>query len=370
LGIVRQEEAAERHADVSLLIVSLNCRSRENDLPLIAVPRLLLKYFDEKISSVRGTSRTSSSKSSLKTRNSPKEIENSHIEEIKRLHGLCLLDFSPECVASSIVDLWIDLASEESQQDFLSFHKGWIPHVVLLGCLNSKGSETIERVIEVACCLDLLCQQHILAVAIVHALNKVAVSRLLVWEDVQPALILKMEEILEGSLARDVPSTAIFRAPRDISLEYWVLTRAHVSDELLFQESCSLQPQNQSTDVESRISNLEALLVSLNDISEPGMGDVEVLSDVDNSTDEGSNSSILCLSDDDSDFDDADPVASLASETRERISQRLEELKNSIHKRMGKMSQPPQSLLKTTMTTEKWNGALIYVENGVHLDEN
>jgi hypothetical protein len=339
---------------VSFAIALLNCRTRENDFPLIAVPRLVLEYFERKRSSARRSSQPSNAKFPHATRVS--NVSESHLEEMKRLNGLCLLDFPPERVASSIVHLWTDLASEESRQDFLRFLKGWIPHVVLLGCLNSKGSKFIERMIEVACCLDLLCQQHLLAIAAVHSLNKEAVSRLSVWKDVQPALIVKMDEILEGSLARDAQPTAIFRPPREISLEYWISTRAYLNDEQLFEESCMLQPPNQAVDVESRISNLEALLVTLNDISQPSLHEVEVLSDADNSSDEESDSSILCLSDEENDYNDGvDPLANAALETRQRILQRLDELKNSIHVKVGKVSRPPASLSILPLSSEKSN---------------
>jgi hypothetical protein len=145
-----------------------------------------------------------------------------------------------------------------------------------------------------------------------------------------------MEEILEGCLASDVHAAAVFRAPRDVFLEYWILSRAYVNDEHLLVESFTVQPQNhQALDVESRITQLEALLVTLdnapeNEAPSPEESQTEV-NKIEQSTDIETDSSTSSLSDQEfSDDSDIDPVDSAAQQTRDRISQRLEQLKTTV----------------------------------------
>src|SRR5579859_7289113 len=210
------------------------------DLPLIAVPRLLAHYWGVECSAPFTKS------------NNPKEpLERARLsfdsdaeygtsfnsqekclKEMQRLLPLSLLDFPAELIASSMVCLWNDLASEESRRDFLRFQTGWVPHAVLLGCLSGNAVELVMRFIEIACFLDLLCQQHRLAAAIVDALRSKPISRLTLWENVPNPLVRNMNEISHAALAPAKPTENPFRAPRDVSLEYWLLTRPYVDDEM------------------------------------------------------------------------------------------------------------------------------------------
>lgn len=217
-------------------------------------------------------------------------------------------------------------------------------HVVLLGCVASEGAEVIERALEVACCLDLLCLEHYLAVAIVESLRTKAVSRLGVWNQVRPSLCHKMEEISKGRLAHDAPSSAQFRAPRDASLEYWLLTRPYVGDRKLLEESLRIEAGEALGDVEERINQLEQLLgidngenrsalvsdklyVTEVEESDAGLSDDLLLSETetDTSLSEGS-----CSIDGNNDPSGPDPIRHIAQQTRERVSRHLETIKRDI----------------------------------------
>ena len=317
----------------------LTCRIPKSQVPLIAVPRLLLK--SHKSPSIHASTSVQRAEHRSDS-NDDGQLDIS--EELKRLITLTVLDFSPERIASSIVDLWKDLEGEQSRDDFLRYHRGWVAHVVLLGCFNSTGPEVIERVIEVACCLDLLCQEHDIAITIIQSLQLEAVSRLTAWEKVQQPLAHKMEEIMAGTLAQDVHSSAAFRAPRDAFLEYWILTRPYVDDEHLWRESVAVEPQvNDVSDVETRITQLEALLVTIqpeksqetssNRTSNIQESELEV-SDVDAVTETETETTSLDLSSSDTEFTDqgySQGIHSVAQQTRDRISQRLEALKTKVH---------------------------------------
>jgi len=300
-------------------------RTRPNDLPLIAVPRLLATLLEPQ-----------------KGLGSAAQTQVAY-QEIEALNNLSILAFPPERIASSLVDLWQDLVSAESCEDFLRYHRGWIAHAVLLGCCTYNVIEVIERVIEVACCLDLLCQEHLLAVTTIESLKYKAVSRLTAWEEVQAPLIQKMNEITQGYLAHDVPPESRFRALRDSKLEYWILSRAFVEEEHLMVESLAVQSQYRDEgDVETRITNLEAMLLSMNnevtpalmegtDTARPTISETE-LSGIEDFTDTDTEKSIISSSDTES-LDDRfiNPVKRVARQTRDRISLRLENLKNTVH---------------------------------------
>jgi hypothetical protein len=307
-------------------------RTRPNDLPLIAVPRLLATLLEAENANVPGMGLGSSTRTQVA------------YQEIEALNNLSILEFPPERIASSLVDLWQDLVSAESCEDFLRYHRGWIAHAVLLGCRTYTVTDVIERVIEVACCLDLLCQEHLLAVKTIESLKDKAVSRLTAWEEVQAPLIQKMNEITRGLLAHDVPPESRFRAARDSKLEYWILSRAFAEEEHLMAESLAVQSQSRYTgDVETRITNLEAMLLSMNyeevtptvmDSTDPAraaLSETE-LSGIDEDTDTDTEKSIVSSSDAES-LDDrfSNPVQRVARQTRERISLRLENLKNKVH---------------------------------------
>lgn len=318
----------------------LTDRFPRNHLPLIAVPRLL-KTNDP---AHRSSNHSYSPESQLcEVRpGSAEEARQESVKEIKRLNSLSILDFPPELIASSLVDLWEDLASEDSRHDFLLYQRGWIGHVVLLGCFNSTGPEVIERVIEVACCLDLLCQVHDIAVTVIKSIQVNAVMRMTAWQRVLPSLIHKMKEILEKSLAADVQPSTVFRAPRDASLEYWILSRPYVDDEHLLAESLAIEPQcNQVNDVETRITQLEALLVTMDHESIKlhhlpnseinGDSEEPELSEIDQLTGTDMESSILSSSDMELEHDGINSARNAAQQTRIRVIQRLESLKNSVH---------------------------------------
>ena len=324
----------------------------ESQVPLIAVPRLLLKS--------PNAYKSPPIRASTSVRRAEHHSDSSDDglldigEEIKRLITLTVLDFSPERIASSIVDLWKDLEGEQSRNDFLRYQRGWIAHVVLLGCFNSTGPEVIERVIEVACCLDLLCQEHDIAATIIQSLQLEAVSRLKAWEKVQQPLAHKMEEIMAGTLAHDVHSSVAFRAPRDASLEYWILSRPYVDDDHLWRESFAVNPQvNDVSDVETRITQLEALLVTIQPEKSQEMSsnrnfnthesELEV-SDVDAVTETETETASLDLSSSDVEFTDqgnSHNTHSVAQQTRDRISRRLETLKTKVHLKVRSQKQLP-----------------------------
>lgn len=324
-----------------------DCRIPEI-LPLIAVPRLLSKHCNPDF---RSSTHSASSKIHLSQLHYGSG-DDTESQEIERLTTLSILDFPPELIASSIVDLWKDLDNEKSRQNFLRYQRGWVGHIVLLGCFNSTATKAIERVIEVACCLDLLCQAHHIAVTVIQSLRSNAVSRITSWQHVHPPLIHKMKEILDGSLAADVHQATVFHAPRDASREYWILSRPYVDDEDLLTESLAVEPQsNQVNDVESRITQLEALLVTISleatelhnfpdtEISSENESESE-FSDASQLTDTDTDSCALSSSDlEFTDHDDHDYVLDVAQQTRARISQRLESLKNSVHHKIKTQQQ-------------------------------
>ena len=251
-------------------------------------------------------------------------------------------------MASSIVDLWKDLSTEEARVDFLKYHKGWIGHTVLHSSLEGNGAASIERVIEVSCCLDLLCQEHRVAVAIVNALRTPAISRLAAWDGVQGGLKSKLIEIAEGHLAHDVHPAAVFRAPRDISMEYWILSRAYRNYDELLVESLFVQPQEQEVrDVESRITNLEALVFTLDETNRNAENQINnskqevtgALSGLEDTTDTDVEvSSVDSLGNEDRVIPEVEPLQRMAAQTRDRISRGLEELKRKIHQKAGNNS--------------------------------
>ena len=229
-----------------------------------------------------------------------------------------------------MVDLWQDLESERSRHDFLHYQQGWIAHVVLLGCFNSIGPEVAERVIEIACFLDLHCQEHDLAVATIRSLQSGPISRLTTWGNVQHHLIHKMEEIIEGTFAKNICPAATFRAPRDASLEYWILTRAYVDDKQLWTESLAVEPQiNPLNDVETRITQLEALLTTIRPEESSTANSDPQFSDIDHLTDFTDTES-SDLSSSDLEFDNVYAVHNVAQQARDRISKRLEALKTKV----------------------------------------
>ena len=306
-------------------------RTRPNDLPLIAIPRLLANFLKAQNANASNACLTGQ-KSNARDARTEVEV----YRDIEALSNVSILDYPPERLASSIVDLWQDLASAESCEDFLRYHRGWIAHAVLLGYSTCNVMETIERVIEVACCLDLLCQEHILAVTVVEALRRKAISRLTAWEEVQTALIQKMEEIARDCLAYNVAPETRFRATRDSKVEYWILSRAFVDEEHLMAESLTVQPQDTS-DVESRITNLEAVLLTMADegvsptkmaveaaMSDNNLSGIEDFTDTESSTMSSSDA-------ESSDERHSNPVQRVARQTRDRVSRRLENLRNKVH---------------------------------------
>lgn len=314
----------------------------QEDLPLVAIPSLLVNLHDPTLVQNANNLRFYRDREQSTFASFSDSMVPS-VRELKTLTSLSILDFPTERVASTIVDLWEDLASEDARQDFLRFQRGWISHAVLLGCFGSIGSTVIGRVIEVACCLDLHCQEHDLAVTIIKALKSRAISRMTAWNSVHSSLRDKMEEVLKGLLTIDLLPSAMFRAPRDLLLEYWVLSRPYVNDEGLLEESFAVEPQNaNSGDVETRINKLEALVVSIQCDDRIASFPANVTCVVDGTTSETRDHEDLELSDSESSLhypSDPESVESsdykgindVARHTRERIVQRLENIKSSIH---------------------------------------
>ena len=316
----------------------------EIDFPLIAVPRLLVQYYSAidatpKDAAVNGRT---SCKLDLhqETTIDGQEV---YLKEIHRLLPMSLLDFPAELVANSLVCLWNDLDNNDSRRDFLRFQRGWVPHAVLLGCLSGNGVELVVRFIEIACFLDLLCHQHDLAVAIIQALKSSSISRLELWESVPGPLARNMDDISQSSLAPTINSAAPFHAPRDASLEYWLLTRPYVSEQVALAESIYVQPQKRNIgDVETRIYQLEALVSAIN--NEEGVNGSFANDEFTNSylselSDTESIASMNCeeseLSSSESGPEpDTDSVYHLAFQTKEKISRQLEIIRDSIHRKV------------------------------------
>ena len=340
------------------------------DLPLIAVPRLLVQY--------HGLNGSTRSKRLNNPSECPRGSQGSHLkhgpafddhenylDEMRRLLPLSLLDFPAELIANSMVCLWNDMASEDSRADFLRFQKAWMQHAVLLACLSGNAVELVKRLIEIACFLDLLCQQHTLAATIVEALKSKSISRLTIWENVPTPLAHNMDEIISASLAPPTPSEPPFRAPRDVSLEYWLLTRPFVSDDMLLAESRHVQPKIRSIgDVENRIDQLEALVSAMND--EDGTEEIHF-----NGIDTAANAFVSESSDveslhntdtGDSDFCSSEPelppksdvnsAYHLALQTKERVSRELECIKDKIHRKASKSVSDVGSLGTLTQKSE------------------
>ena len=310
------------------------CRTRPNNLPLIAVPRLLADLLEVR------AQQSDTSAALVTARNTDRRYGQTELElyrEIEALNSISILDYAPERLASSLADLWEDLVGSDSCEDFLRYNRAWIAHAVLLGCSARHAIETIERVIEVACCLDLLCQEHVLAVNVVEALGYKAISRLAAWKDVRAALTQKMDEISRGALAYNIIPNTRFRATRDSKVEYWVLSRAFADEELLMAESLTLQPQNgDAGDVESRITNLETVLLTMTDqgvstpmiaaaaaTSDEGLSGLDDLTETENSITSSSDTESL-------DDRESDQVRRVARQTQERVSRRLENLRNKV----------------------------------------
>jgi len=263
-----------------------------------------------------------------------------------------VLKFPPERVASSLVDLWEDLSKDKFRSDFLKYHAGWIGHAVLLSVKQSPSAEIIERFIEIACCLDLLCQRHLLALHTIRSLQTPAIQRLIAWDAVREPLIRNMEEIETDSLSNGLDPNSIFHAPRDIVLEYWILSRPYVDETLLWVESLTVQPPtSKSSDVESRITALEDILNTIeivksdNDESEPELTGFEELSTSDLTSDRESeywDSTEEESPDEQSDSDD------LVKRTRARTSTRLEGLQDSVQHKVK--NQQRQSAYVTLAT--------------------
>src|SRR5262245_34945313 len=116
----------------------------QENVPLIPIPRLVLTAKRPDIrSNIHASELIDESR---KTYRPLSEEDEDNLHEIERLTCLSILDLPPQLIASSIVDLWRDLESDKSREDFLRYQRGWIGHAVLLGCLNSTGTEVIERV--------------------------------------------------------------------------------------------------------------------------------------------------------------------------------------------------------------------------------
>jgi len=262
-----------------------------------------------------------------------------------------VLKFPPERVASSLVDLWEDLLKEKSRSDFLKYHAGWIGHSVLLSVKNSPSPEAIERFIEIACCLDLLCQRHLLALHTIRSLQSPAIQRLIAWKAVRGPLIRNMEEIETDSLSNGLDPNSIFRPPRDRVLEYWILSRPYADEAHLWVESLTVQPPtSKSSDVESRIIALEAILNTIentkleNHESEPESTGLEEYStsNLDRES-EYWDSTEDELPDKEYDSDD------LVKSTRTRTYTRLQGLKDNVqHKIQNLQRQSAEVTLATT----------------------
>ena len=248
--------------------------------------------------------------------------------------------------------LWEDLAKDKSRSDFLKYHAGWIGHAVLLSVKDSPSPEIIERFIEIACCLDLLCQRPLLALHTIRSLQTPAIQRLIAWDAVREPLIRNMEEIETGSLSNGLDPNSIFRAPRDIVLEYWILSRPYVDKTLLWVESLTVQPPtSKSNDVESRITALEDILNTIEIVksadneSEPELTGFEEFSASGLTPDSESeywDSTEEESPDEQSDSDD------LVKRTRARTCMRLQGLKDSVQYKVENL--PRQSAYVTLAT--------------------
>jgi hypothetical protein len=311
--------------------------------PLVAVPRLLVEYYSLAPKSNTNHPRDLRKKLPKELHSTKYTTQQECFQEIKRITSLSILDFPSELVASSIADLRNDHPTEAFQNNFLRLQRGSIGHIIMLGALTSRKIEVVERIIEIACCLDLLCQQHRLAVCIVDSLRMKAVSRLKLWKRVRPSLVHKMEEIEKGSLAQGIHGGEVFRAPRDISLEYWLLSRPYVNDEQLLAESFKVQPPKEvDGDVETRLNDLERVISSIDVTNEraalpnkpieteldPQISDVGELTDSDAETEPTESEEDVILE------PQPDSVQYIANQTRERISQQLEAIKNNIHSKV------------------------------------
>jgi RasGEF domain len=261
------------------------------------------------------------------------------------IEACSVLKFAPERVASSLVDLWEDLAQKKSRDDFLKYHTGWIGHSILLSARDSSTAEAIERFIEIACCLDLLCQQHLLALHTIQSLQTPAIQRLTAWNSVRQPLVRNMEEICTGTLANGLDPTSTFRAPRDMILEYWILGRAYVDETQLLVESFSVQPTApKSSDVETRLTALEAILRTIrntdfegdgSDRESTGVGGFstpELASDGEPDSWNSSDEEVFGVQ---SNSDD------LASKTRDRIRFRLRELQDRVQRKVLNLEGKP-----------------------------
>src|SRR5579859_1085508 len=328
------------------MITRLNRVRSASHLPLIAIPRLLSD------SVPRGPNGDAfdadrdgdDSWEPLKSfRSSKTTVRQGSYRKLESLSSMSVLDFAPELLASSIADLWRDLASNESKEDFLLFQKGWIGHVVLLGCLDLVGAEVIERMIELACCLDLLCREHELGVAVAEALKSLPVARVSAWKRVRGNMTEKVEDILGGRLSEGAHQTR-YRAPRDAYLEYWILSRAYADNNTLLKESMQVEADYlYQQDVEARLSELEILLGAMDDqetqvggVSEAASA-VEMdphFSEVEPFTENDTDSIYTSTSEEEGvDPEESDSAYSIAKETRERVSLRLEKIKDDICRR-------------------------------------
>jgi len=264
------------------------------------------------------------------------------------LQHFSLLDIPPEHVASIIVDLFNDFGVHDSRSvdEVLRFHQGWIAHSILYASSQSQAfaSETIERVIEIACCLELLCQHHTLAMAVVNSLTLDAISRLTAWTSVRSALIPKIDEIITGSLSAGLSkNTPIFRASRSRSIERWILSQPYLNESELLSKSLRVEPPNgEFVDVDARISQLEAIVEALNE--PPQITDeTSVVESVETPQSENTSSDLDVTSDteeeswssSESDFEDitADSSKTLAQQTTERVARQLYGLVEAIHLR-------------------------------------
>lgn len=313
----------------------------EIDLPLIVIPRLLVQYYRAIDATPRDAAVNGrpSYKPDLQNE-STIDRQEVCLKEIHRLLPMSLLDFPAELVANSLVCLWNDLDSNDSRRDFLRFQRGWVPHAILLGCLSGNGVELVVRFIEIGCFLDLLCHQHDLAVAIIQALKSSSISRLEVWESVPGPLARNMDDICQSTLAPSIKSAAPFHAPRDVYLEYWLLTRPYVSEQVALAESIYVQPQKRNTgDVETRINQLEALVSAIN--NEEGVNGSFANDEFNNScfSESSDTESIASTNCEESELSssesgpelDPDSVYHLALQTKEKISRQLEIIRDSIH---------------------------------------
>jgi hypothetical protein len=318
------------------------------DLPLIAVPRLLVQYYRAIEATPKSTAENGQPPYTPDLQHEAIiDEQERHLKEIHKLLAMSLLDFPAELVANSLVCLWNDLASNDSRRDFLRFQRGWVPHAILLGCLSGHAVELVVRFIEIACFLDLLCHQHDLAVAIVQALKSSSISRLGIWGTVPGPLARNMDDISQSSLAPSINTAAPFHAPRDVSLEYWLLTRPYVSEQVALAESIYVQPPKRNIgDVETRIDQLEALVSAINnEEGESGsFANNEFASSCHSELSDGESiasttSEVSEISSSESETEcypepTTDSVYHLALQTREKISRQLEIVRDSIHRKV------------------------------------